>query len=255
MPLRSPARPSRGPGGCGLTLQRSRYHNSYGLGDIMSITPSPRVERIRVGLLDDHKILSEGLAAMLSREPDIEVVAQCQRVDQALEAAATQSVSLFVVDLQLDGEDGFALLSQLKKADFPGCVVVLAARVLDEDVVRLVRLGVTGIILKNSPPDVLLNCIRSVAAGEVWFDQRHMSALVRGVSGDKLESEALTDREKDVLRALLQGLSNKEIADHLQIRETAVKFFLQNLFRKTGVHTRSQLVRIALEKYRDTLLT
>ena len=106
-----------------------------------------------------------------------------------------------------------------------------------------------------SPPGELLRCIRSVASGEAWLEQNHLNALLHELSRPHHEEseQALTDREKAVLRSLLQGLSNKQIAERMQVRETAVKFIIQTLFRKTGVHARSQLVRVALEKYREEL--
>jgi len=192
---------------------------------------------------------------LLRAEPDMEVVALCDKVADAAHMAICQGVDLFLVDFRLDGEHGFELLERLRAMAHPARVAVLAAQVDDAELVRLVSLGVSGIILKNSPPDVLTQCIRSVASGEAWLDQKHLSALLRELSKTHVEPETtLTDREKDILRSLLQGLSNKEIAEQWQIPETKVKFFLQNLFRRYGVHTRSQLVRIALEKYRDQLL-
>ena len=194
---------------------------------------------------------------VLGGEPDIEVVAQCYNVADAAQVAGSRGVDLFLVDLRLKGEDGFALIERLRAMKHPARVVVLAAQVEDAELLRLVSLGVAGIILKHSPPGILVKCIRSVASGEVWLDQKHLQVLIRELSKPLVnESDtALTGREKEVLRALLQGLSNKEIAEHLDIRETGVKFLLQNLFRKTGVHTRSQLVRIAMQTYREELGT
>ena len=191
---------------------------------------------------------------MLEGEPDIKVVALCQKVADAAQVAVSQKVDLFLVDLRLQGEDGFELLEKLRQMEHPARVVILAAQVEVAELVRLVSLGVSGIILKNSPPGELLRCLRSVAAGEAWLAQSHLTALLQELSRSHHEEpEALTDREKAVLRSLLQGLSNKQIAERMQIRETTVKFVLQTLFRKTGVHARSQLVRVALEKYREEL--
>jgi DNA-binding NarL/FixJ family response regulator len=208
-------------------------------------TASPH---IRVCLVDDHQILCQGLATMLEREPDIRVVAQCHTVAEGL-AAADSGVDVLVLDLRLGGEDGFTLLEQLRAIHFTGRVVILAAEVKDGEVRRLVGQGVSGIVLKNSPWDRLIQCIRSVASGQPWLEQSHLNALFSSLSEEESNGEdEFTDREKIVLRALLEGLSNKEIAAQLDLRETSVKFILQTLFRKTGVHTRGQLVRVALER-------
>lgn len=208
---------------------------------------------IRVCLVDDHRILCEGLAMLLAREPDIEVVAQCQTVAEGLAAAEAHPIDVLVLDLRLGGEDGFELLEQLRTKTFSGRVAILAAEVADDEVVRLAGLGVSGIILKNSPPESLTKFVRTIAAGEPSFSPVHLTALLRGLSGARAgdESVSFSSREKSILKALCQGQSNKEIAEKLQIRETSVKFSLQTMFRKTGVHTRSQLVRIALEQSLD----
>ena len=192
---------------------------------------------------------------ILGGEADIKMVALCQKVADAAQVAVSQEVDLFLVDLRLQGEEGFDFLERLHGMGHRARVVILAAQVEVGELVRLVSLGVSGIILKKSPPGELLRCIRSVAAGEAWLEQNHLNALLHELSRPQPgESEQpLTDKEKTVLRSLLQGLSNKQIAERMHIRETAVKFYLQTLFRKTGVHARSQLVRVALEKYREEL--
>ncbi len=192
---------------------------------------------------------------MLGEEPDIKIVALCQKVADAADVAVSQKVDLFLVDLRLQGEEGFEMLEKLHGMEHPARVVILAAQVEVAELIRLVSLGVSGIILKKSSPGELLRCIRSVASGEVWLEQSHLNALLGELSKPHQDKsgQALTDREKTVLRSLLQGFSNKQIAERMHIRETAVKFLLQTLFRKTGVHARSQLVRVALEKYREEL--
>jgi len=221
------------------------------------MTPTPAPQRIRICLLEDHRILSEGLAMMLGGERDIEVVALCQNVADAAQVAVSQQVDLFLVDLKLQGEEGFDLLEKLHRMEHPARIVILAAQVEAVELIRVVSLGVSGIILKKSPAGELLRCIRSVASGEAWLEQNHLNALLQELSRPHHEEseQPLTDREKIVLRSLLQGLSNKQIAERMNVRETAVKFLMQTLFRKTGVHARSQLVRVALEKYREELGT
>jgi two-component system nitrate/nitrite response regulator NarL len=218
------------------------------------MSPSPAKQGIRICLLDDHKIYCEALAGMLGREPGIEVVGRCQTAAEALEVLGRQEVDLFLVDLWLEHGNGFDFLERLDKEDYNGRVVVLAERVEDADAVRLARLGVSGIVLKTSVPDLLTNCIRAVAAGEPWFSPGHLQAVLHSLSTKVSESgPVFTDREKDVLRSLLQGLGNKEIAARMGIPETTVKFLIQKLFRKVGVHSRSQLVLIALEEHHEQL--
>src|SRR5579863_4328637 len=103
---------------------------------------------------------------ILGGEPDIKIVALCQKVADAAEVAVSQKIDLFLVDLRLQGEEGFDLLEKLRGMGHPARVVILAAQVEVAELVRLVSLGASGIILKKSPPGELLRCLRSVAAGE-----------------------------------------------------------------------------------------
>jgi len=113
---------------------------------------------------------------------------------------------------------------------------------------------VAGIMLKESPLSVLAEAVRAVASGGAWLDQRFLRALAGTEPAEGAESKAtLSDRERKILRCLLEGLGNKEIAGRLLISETAVKTALQQLFQKTGVRSRSQLVRVALEQYHDQI--
>ena len=182
-----------------------------------------------------------------------------KRLQMLRQVARSKEVDLFLVDLLLEGEDGFALLERLRRMEHPRAWLSWQPTLKSPSLLScLVSLGVSGIIIQSRVRRAhYWKCIRSVASGEAWLEQNHLSGLLRELSKShhkEAESE-LTDREKEVLRALLQGLSNKQIAERMNIRETAVKFLLQNLFRKTGVHARSQLVRIALERYRGELWT
>ena len=121
----------------------------------------------------------------------------------------------------------------------------------DADYVRALGLGVCGIFLKHSPPELLTEAIRRVMGGETWIDRHCVQGLVKAVEAEGRQSRKnqLSERERDVLKRVFAGESNKEIAVHLNISEASVKSALQQLFVKTGVRTRSQLVRIALEEY------
>jgi two-component system, NarL family, nitrate/nitrite response regulator NarL len=223
----------------------------------VNLLPESAASVIRVCLIDDHKILVDGLASMLSAEPDIDVVGQSYTVTDGLAMVSSSEVDLVLLDLRMNGEEGFDFLDRFKETGSKARVVILAGQAEDEDVIRLAGLGVSGVILKTAAREELLKCIRQVASGEPWFSPQHLSVILRSLSTHNAQSDdtQLTEREKMVLRSVMEGLSNKEIADKLQSRESAIKFMLQTLFRKTGVHNRSQLVRVAFEKYRDQLMT
>ena len=119
------------------------------------------------------------------------------------------------------------------------------------------RLGGAGIFMKHSSAATLSQAIRQVMSGGVWFEQEHLRRMLDAPLTEKHDerasNEQLGERERRVLRYILEGLTNKQIADGLDISESSVKASLQQLFDKAGVRTRSQLVRVALEQYRDQL--
>ena len=220
------------------------------------MSPQPARTTIKICLLDEHQILCQALADLLRQEPHIEVVAACHAAAAALEVCDSQHVDVLLMDLRLDsGDAGFVLLEQIQERKFQGKIVVLAASVEDHDVVRLAGLGVSGMILKDSPPERLVHCVRAVATGQLWFDADQMRRILARLSQDYPPvSGPFTEREREIMRMLLDGASNKEIAGRLGIGVSTAKSLLQTLFRKTGVHTRAQLVRVALEQHREAIL-
>ena len=134
-------------------------------------------------------------------------------------------------------------------------MLLVTTGVSDAEVPGLVRKGIAGIFLKHGSPASLIQGIRDTVEGKALFDQGMLRrALEQDAAPAEQQSRSkLTERERQVLSFVFEGLANKQIADRLEISETAVKASLQQLFAKTGVRTRSQLVRIALEQYRDQL--
>jgi DNA-binding NarL/FixJ family response regulator len=209
------------------------------------------MSKIRLLLLDDHALFRGGLSRLLAAENDFQVVAQCATSIEALEALAQSHVDVVLLDYDLGEEHGFEFIRKARDAGFTGRIFIVTAGMSDADSVRALGHGVCAIFLKTSPPDQLTEAIRKVMAGEIWIDKRCIHALVRAVDRSRQADtrRQLTDRERDVLKGVFEGQSNKEIAATLQISEGSVKSALQQLFVKTGVRTRSQLVRVALEEY------
>src|SRR5215471_8305577 len=206
--------------------------------------------RIRLLLLDDHALFREGLSRLLATESDFHLVAQCATSADALTVIERQGVDIVLLDYDLGNEHGFEFIRKARDAGYAGRIFIVTAGMSDADSVRALGLGVCGIFLKTSPPAQLSEAIAKVMAGETWIDQRCIHALVQAVDRvPERDRRQLTERERDVLKGVFEGLSNKEIAAALNISEGSVKSGLQQLFVKTGVRTRSQLVRVALEEY------
>lgn len=202
-------------------------------------------------LLDDHTLFRESLSRLLDTEPDFEMVAHCASSQEALAVLSGNTVDLVLLDYDLGEENGLQFIRKARAAGYKGRIFIVTAGMSDADSVRALGHGVCGIFLKHSSPALLADAIRKVIAGETWVDQRCIRALVEAVerTGEPEPRKPLTARERQVLQGVFEGLSNKEIAERVGISEASVKSALQQLFLKTSVRTRSQLVRVALEDY------
>jgi DNA-binding NarL/FixJ family response regulator len=221
----------------------------------MTESDAPGERTIRLLLVDDHALFREGLTRLLGAEADFQVVGQCSTVKDALDVLSAEPVDVVLLDVDLGPERGSELMAGARRIGFRGRVLVVTAGLRDDEAAFFLREGAAGIFLKHDSPAVLARSIRRVMDGEASIDQRLLAGLMRsgGEGGDEPERAALTERERGVLRGVFEGQANKEIAAALGISESSVKAALQQLFQKTGVRTRSQLVRIALEQYRDQL--
>jgi DNA-binding NarL/FixJ family response regulator len=207
--------------------------------------------KIRILLLDDHTLFRDGLSRLLDSEPDFEIAANCSSVPEALEIVRRQPIDIVLLDYDLGEETGSDFLVRAREAGYSGRLLMLTAGMTGVDSVEAVRSGVSGIFLKHNSPALLSEAIRKVMSGEAWLDKRQMQILAQAAAplGQQPSQRPITDREREVLRGVFEGLGNKEIAAKVGVSESSVKASLQHLFHKTGVRTRSQLVRIALERY------
>ncbi len=210
--------------------------------------------RIRILLVDDHLLFRESVERLLAAEPDFEVAGGCAASDEALALLARTPVDVLLLDLDLGRESGGELLQRARAAGFGGRVLMVTAGVDPLAASELLRSGIAGVFLKHDSPAALCDSIRQVAAGRVIFDQALLQRAIERLRGSvPAPARAFTERERQVLRLVLDGRSNKEIADRLSASESAVKGLLQQLFAKTGVRTRSQLVRVVLEDRRGSI--
>jgi DNA-binding NarL/FixJ family response regulator len=207
--------------------------------------------------VDDHGLFRESLSRLLQTEPDFRIAGSYATATAALAAPELKETGIVLLDYDLGEEDGSCFLEQAQDCGFRGQVLLVTAGMNDAVMFRALQNGASGIFLKHSPPSHLVEAIRKVVAGEVWLDPgvtRSVIAAATGNTAAKREARGLTDREYAVLKGVLEGLTNKEIGTRLAISESSVKGVLQQLFDKTGVRTRSQLVRIAIERHSEDWL-
>ena len=208
------------------------------------------MDKIRILLLDDHALFREGLSRLVDSEPDLEMTGHCATVDKAIDILRQKTIHLVLLDYDLGKENGFQFIARARAMGFEGRFLIVTAGMSDAQSVEAVRLGVGGIFTKHSSPVSLARAIRKVMTGETWLDQTSLQALVEATKRQETQESNphFTERENQVLQGVFEGFSNKEIGARLDISESSVKAALQQLFHKTGVRTRSQLVRIALEE-------
>jgi two-component system nitrate/nitrite response regulator NarL len=208
---------------------------------------------IRVFCVDDHALFREGLLRLLEGDPAFTIVGSAPSATAALPLFECTPVDVLLLDYDLGEETALPLVQALRERGFSGRIVIVTAGLPNQEALALLRLGVTGILHKHQPPAELSLTIRRVAEGQVLIEQQYLQRLLDTAQAPRDAVNSFTERERSLLRLLLEGMSNKEIAAELGSSESAIKSLLQAMFAKTGVRTRTQLVRIILERRGGTL--
>jgi DNA-binding NarL/FixJ family response regulator len=207
---------------------------------------------IRLVLADDHAIVLHGLKRLFEGHPDFRVVECCVDGEHAVAAARDDACDVLVLDLRMPGRTGLDVLKALAAEKRRCRTVLLTAAISDDDVVEAVRLGAWGVVLKESSPETLLECVRRVYRGEQWIDRETMTrAFGHAMQREAAMREAsriLTPREIEIVRMIAQGLRNRAIAERLTISEGTVKIHLHNVYEKLGIDGRLELMLYAQEK-------
>jgi DNA-binding NarL/FixJ family response regulator len=202
---------------------------------------------IRVMVVDDHPVVRDGLTAILELQSDMQVVGEAADGPGAVALAQAVQPDVIIMDLELPGFDGAEALAQIKRSCPATQVIILTAFSSDQLIVKAVRAGASGYLLKGAVREELVRAVRIAAAGGSLL-QPALVARLMDQAGEPAQSvgEPLTEREREVLGLLVEGLRNKEIADRLAITERTVKFHVGVLFQKLGVSSRAEAVRLAL---------
>src|SRR5438552_304329 len=200
---------------------------------------------IRVLIADDHSVVREGLRMFLGRDPELEVVGEAADGREAVERSRQLCPDVVLMDLLMPVMDGIAATSVIRD-ELPETEVIALTSVLESNaVVAAVRAGAIGYLLKDIQAPELRRAIKAAAAGQVQLSSQASAYLMREVQTPE-KTEALTEREREVLQLLVKGQSNKEIARDLQIAEDTVKTHVKHILARLGVQSRTQAVLCAM---------
>jgi DNA-binding NarL/FixJ family response regulator len=210
--------------------------------------PKPK---IRVLIADDHVVFREGLCKLLDAEGDITIIGEASNGNECIRMLTKLKPDILLLDLRMPDKGGLAVLEEVNFDSLPTRVIVLTAAEDDRDVVRAMRLGARGIVLKQSASDLLVKSIHRVYSGEIWLDNRMTAELMKALAkssdnGPRRDKPLLSEREQEVVQLVAEGYRNKEIGEKLFISQQTVKNHLYNIFDKLGVSDRLELVLYAI---------
>ena len=210
--------------------------------------------KIRVGIVDDHPIVRQGLRKLLELEGDIEVIGESENGRQALELVEDMHPDVLLLDL-MPGMAGLTVLQTLQHNPHQTRIIVFTASKDKDEWVPAMKLGCSGIVVKETQPEIIVKSIRKVHSGEIWLDSHTTAAVMRQFaatgnttsSGNgKGSSRLLSNRQREIVALVAQGYRNKEMAEKLFISEQTVKNHLQNIFDRVGVSDRLELALYAI---------
>jgi DNA-binding NarL/FixJ family response regulator len=202
---------------------------------------------IRVLIVDDHPVVREGLIAVLEDTRDVQVVGEAGSAEEALSSVERTRPDVVLLDLELPGINGVDAIPRFSASTAHPRVIVLTAYDTEERVLASLKAGALGYVLKGAPASEIAQAIRAVAAGGSYLTPRVAARVVAQVNAPK-RSSALSARERQVLRLVARGRSNKQIAGELVITERTVKFHMTSIFNKLGADNRAQAIAIAAER-------
>lgn len=201
-------------------------------------------EAVTVLLVDDHRVVRQGVRAFLDAQPDIEVIGEASSGEEAVEVARERPPDVVLMDLIMPGMDGVEATRQVKQVSPRTQVIVLTSYHQDEHIFPAIRAGALSYLLKDVEPAALAEAVRQAAAGEATLHPQVAARVVQEIHGSREEAlnpfTELTDREMEVLRLIAAGMSNSDIAAELVISERTVKSHVSNILSKLHLADRTQ---------------
>jgi two-component system nitrate/nitrite response regulator NarL len=203
--------------------------------------------RIRIVIADDHPIFRDGLRRLVEYEPEFELAGEAANGVDALEIIAKAKPDILLLDLAMPKLSGIDVLRKLSRARLAMKTIMLTAAIEQPQITEALRLGARGVVMKESATQLLVKSIHCVLDGQYWVGRDNVSGLIAALQKADIPREApaetyhLTAREREVINAIVEGFTNKEIASRYKISERTVKHHLSNIFDKVGVSNRLEL--------------
>jgi len=203
----------------------------------------PRSGVIRVLVADDHAVVRSGIVGILNAQADMKVVSDANNGADAVEMFLVHKPDVALIDLQMPVLDGVQVVEQIKSKDPDALLIILTTYDTDDDIERSLKAGAKAYLLKDVEPKDLVRCVRDVCAGKTF-----VAPAVAAKLANRLTRVQLTMRELEVLKLIAGGLANKEIGSNLNIAESTVKLHINTLFDKLGVTSRTEAMKVGLER-------
>jgi two-component system, NarL family, response regulator LiaR len=203
---------------------------------------------IRILLVDDHAVVRSGLSTFLLVNKDMELVAEATDGAEAIQMTSLHEPDVILMDLMMPGMDGVAATREIHRK-YPQIKIIALTSFSEQNLVQgALQAGAIGYLQKNITAVELANAIRSAYVGRMTLSHEAAQALAQSVTQSHLPGNDLTDRERDVLRCMVKGMNNNEIAENLIISLGTVKYHVSNIFQKLGVDSRVEAVKLAIEQ-------
>jgi len=201
----------------------------------------PQSQKIHVMIANDQTLVREGLATVLSRQKNMEVIAQTGKLSHVADYFRKHHPNILIMDLRMDGKDTFAIIKQMVE-EFPSAaVLIISSSEGSEEIYRALRAGARGYVSKDISDTDLIEAVEIVSSG-----RNHMSPRIASKLAERMNKSTLTQREMQVLMLIVKGKGNKEIADQLSVTEDTIKYHVKSILSKLGVADRTQAATAAL---------
>ena len=201
---------------------------------------------------DPHPLSLLGLSRLLESEPDLTLLAVCTTAAETMKALWQYQPDLLVIDINLPDRSGLELINELKNSSLDVKIVILTTGMDEKQTIDALRFGVKGVVLKNMPSHLLMQCLKKVADGSLWLEKESIGhafeKMLQREAGMRRIATILTPRETEVMRQVAGGLSNQQIAEKLIVTEGTVKIHVHNIYRKLGINNRVDLTLYAQKR-------